>query len=129
MKWTTYRSTTRVKARKVTAKEGERIVTSLGPVQVAKGDYVLLTGDDNAGALDAMSADVFEAQFGKVGGGKKTRKTAATPTTAKTPPVVAGAKGDAKTPDPAATAAERVKAAKAAKAAKVPARKSTPARR
>jgi hypothetical protein len=133
MKWTTYRSTQRVKARKVTSKDGERIVTQDGPQNVAKGDYVLLLGDADAPTTATMHADEFEAQYGKVGGGKKTRKSAATPTSAKTPPEVAGTKDEAKTADPAATAAARVKAAREAKAAAAkkaaPARKTTPARR
>lgn len=91
MTFKTYPSKETVKARQVTDKDGESVVTSQGPMSVQYRDYVIDTGD----GITVMSRDVFETRY-RVGA---TRKTAAKKPAAK--------KAVAKK-----SAAERVKAAR-----------------
>lgn len=76
-KYTTFQSKESVKARKVTAKEGESVVTTNGPVLVPKGDYVVQSPD---GIRHVEGVD-FERRYNTRKGGKKTtnaQKRAAT---------------------------------------------------
>lgn len=55
----TYRSKESVKARKVTAKEGETVTTTNGPAFAAKGDYVV----EKDGNVEVRNGEAFEKQF------------------------------------------------------------------
>lgn len=113
-KYSTYKSLSTVKARKV-GKDGEQVVTSEGVQQVSAGDYVIL--DDNAGApaLRVMNAETFESTYGRQSRSKPTA------TSSDAPPTVQGVtedSGQAPSPSSAESAKARVKAAQVARAAK-----------
>ncbi|HEX8349299.1 MAG TPA: hypothetical protein VF598_05015, partial [Hymenobacter sp.] len=59
MKFTTFQSKETIKARKVTDKAGEDVVTSNGNRRAERGDYVV----DRDGAVDVMQKADFENQF------------------------------------------------------------------
>lgn len=117
-RYAVYRSRREVKARKITSPYGETVITEQGPIHVAKGDYEVLEMSPDRSQLLAvrvMSGDDFEREYVRAGrSGKKAtgRKTA---TSEETPPVVAGVKKGATTPDESDSAVARVKAATAAK--------------
>lgn len=56
----TFTSRETIKARKVTAKEGEYVVTANGQRFAAKGDYVVDRGE---GSQDVMEKEPFETRF------------------------------------------------------------------
>ena len=60
-KMKTYSSNAKIKARQVTAKDGETVVTSAGPAHAAKGQYV--TEDPVTGEVRIQDADVFESAW------------------------------------------------------------------
>jgi hypothetical protein len=59
MGYTTYHSRETVKARKVTDKDGETVVTNAGPVIAARGDYVIETDDGTV----HMQGEEFETRY------------------------------------------------------------------
>lgn len=99
-----------MKARKVTAKEGERVVTSSGAAFAPYGSYVV---EDN-GSTRVESADTFESEYESTAKRKARKSTGSA--SSDTPPVVAGTKDDeGNAPDAARTARARVAATKAAR--------------
>jgi hypothetical protein len=58
----TYRAKATVKARQVSAKDGESVVTFYGAGYANKGDYVVESG----GALFVVEKETFEAQYTSV---------------------------------------------------------------
>jgi hypothetical protein len=109
MGFKTYVSKETVKARQVTDKGGETVVTTLGTVSASKGDYVVDTGD----GIRVVERAVFESHYqAKVA---PERKPAATKTTSAAARVKAAQAKVAPERKPAATkttsAAARVKAA------------------
>ena len=101
-KMTTYHSTATVKARKISDKNGEDVVTRDGGRHGAKGDYVVEHPD---GSVTLEEAESFE-QAWKTGAKKRTnRRASSRPAESPVPPVAQD--GDK-------SAAERVKAAQKA---------------
>lgn len=103
MGYKTYVSKETVRARKVTADDGETVVTQQGPRHVPKGDYVV---DDGR----VFECDHFEAQF-------KARTVVKKTTSAKTVESTRSVADAARAADKKTSAAERVRAARAAKKA------------
>jgi hypothetical protein len=101
---TTYHSKETVKARKVTDKDGESVVTSRGTVQAAKGDYVVHHDD----GVTVQEAESFEARYKT----QTTKRANRRPAAKRAEPPVAPV---AQTGDE--SAADRVKAAKKAASA------------
>lgn len=75
---TTYHSRETVKARKVTNKDGEDVVTSRGAVHAAKGDYVVEHDD----GITVQQGAEFEARY-KAPSTPKKRAQSASKTPAK----------------------------------------------
>jgi hypothetical protein len=117
----TYHSREKVKARKVTEKDGETVIASSGALFVPKGDYIVhkenpgtdpVTGEPTATVVVSVwSAEAFNAAYSAApgrGGGEsqRTRKSAAKrPSRARKTAAKPAAKTTA-----AKTAADRVKA-------------------
>lgn len=97
--YSTFHSRETVKARKITDKDGETVVTGAGPVIAARGDYVILTDDGTR----TMEREEFETRY-RTNVRKTTAKPAAKKAAAKRTPAKRAAKS-------VASAADRVKAA------------------
>lgn len=67
-----YKARTDVEARKITDKDGERVVTDAGPVHVPHGSYVV----QEKGVTRVQDAETFERDYTSIGGGGKKKKPA-----------------------------------------------------
>lgn len=103
-KFSTFHSKETVKARKVTDKEGEDIVTSSGPVHLNKGDYVIQHED----GVTTEEGESFENRFKAPAAKRAASKRRSTPRKR------AEAPRKAAEPTPAPSAADRVRAAHSA---------------